>query len=127
MNVGDLPLTTLLDVEELEWHEVIHDAVAVCTIVEYGQDWRGDPDDARVLIFTASPLSLELEVIFGRVVGQILPPGPGEVRVEASDGVTFQVEADDAGFFDLPGVPSGLVRLRCDTPNGRLVTDWVRL
>ena len=88
---------------------------------------RSGPDDARVLVFTAPPLSLELEVISGRVVGQILPPGPGEIRVEASDGVSFQVEADDAGFFDLPGLPSGPVRLRCDTPNGQLVTEWVRL
>ena len=37
MNVGDLPLTTLLDAEELEWYEVVHDAVAVCAVVEYGQ------------------------------------------------------------------------------------------
>ena len=88
---------------------------------------RSSPDDARVLVFAASSLSLELEVISGRVVGQILPPGPGEIRVEASDGVSFQVEADDAGFFDLPGLPSGPVRLRCDTPNGQLVTEWVRL
>ena len=127
MNVGDLPLTTLLDAEELEWHEVVHDAVAVCTIVEYGQDWRADPDDARVLIFTASPLSLELEVMAGHVVGQIVPPGPGEILVETSDGTTFQVDADDIGFFDLSGGPRGSVRLRCDTPTGRLITNWVCL
>jgi hypothetical protein len=47
--------------------------------------------------------------------------------VEAADGVTVQAEADQAGFFDLPGRLSGLVRVRCDTPTGRLVTDWVRL
>jgi hypothetical protein len=88
---------------------------------------RSDPDDVRVLVFTAAPLSLEIEVMSGRAVGQILPPGPGEIRVEASDGATFQVEADEAGFFDLTGLPSGPVRLRCDTPNGRLVTDWVQL
>jgi len=127
MNVGDLPLTTLLDAEELEWHEVVRDAVAACTIVEYGQDWRADPDDARVLIFTASPLSLELEVLAGHIVGQIVPPGPGEILVETSDGATFQVDADDIGFFDLSGGPRGSVRLRCDTPTGRLITDWVCL
>jgi hypothetical protein len=88
---------------------------------------RSGPDDARVLVFTAPSLSLELEVLSGRVVGQILPPGPGEIRVEAPDGVTFQVEADEAGFFDLTRMPSGPVRLQCDTPNGRLVTDWVHL
>ncbi len=127
MNVGDLPLTTLLDAEELEWHEVVHDAAAACTIVEYGQDWRADAADARVLIFTSSPLSLELEVLAGQIVGQIVPPGPGEILVETSHGATFQVDADDIGFFDLSGAPRGSVRLRCETPTGRLITDWVCL
>jgi hypothetical protein len=95
--------------------------------LERVQERRSDPDDARVLVFTAPPLSLELEVMPDRMVGQIIPPGPGEIRVEAADGVTFHVEADDAGFFHLPGMPRGPVRLRCDTPTGRLVTDWVRL
>jgi hypothetical protein len=95
--------------------------------LERVQDRRSDPDDPRVLVFTASPLSLELEVMPGHVVGQIVPPGPGEIRVETADGVTFHVEADDVGFFDLPGIPHGPIRLRCDTPTGRLVTDWVRL
>ena len=127
MNVGDFPFAALLDAEELEWHEVVDDTPAACTIVEYGQDWRTDSDDARVLIFTAAPLSLELEVMAGHVVGQIVPPGPGEILVETSDGATFRVNADDIGFFDLSDGPRGSVRLRCDTPTGRLITDWIRL
>jgi hypothetical protein len=95
--------------------------------LERAQERRSDADDARVLVFTASPLSLEVEVIPGQVVGQIVPPGPGEIRVETADGVTFHVEADDVGFFHLPGKLLGTVRLRCDTAAGRLVTDWVRL
>ena len=131
MNVGDFPLTTLLDVAKPRrnptWCEVAHDTAVACTVVEYGQDWRVDSDDARVLIFTASPLSLELEVMAGHVVGQIVPPGPGEILVETNDGATFQVDVDDIGFFDLSGGPRGPVRLRCDTPTGRLITDWVCL
>jgi hypothetical protein len=131
MNVGDFPLITLLDVataaEEPASYEVDRDTAVACTVVEYGQDWRADSDDARVLIFTSSPLSLELEVMAGHVVGQIVPPGPGEILVETSDGATFQVEADDIGFFDLSGGPRGSVRLRCDTPTGRLITDWICL
>jgi hypothetical protein len=126
MYVGDFPLTALLDAQE-PGHEVGHEAPAACTIVEYGRDWRADSDDARVLIFTSSPLSLELEVMAGHVVGQIVPPGPGEILVETSDGAIFQVNADDIGFFDLSGGPRGSVRLRCDTPTGRLITDWVCL
>jgi hypothetical protein len=127
MNVGDFPLTTLLDAEELQWHGDVRDTPVVCTIVEYGQDWRAESDDARVLIFTSSPLSLELEVMAGHIVGQIVPPGAGEILVETSDGATFHVTADDIGFFDLSGGPRGSVRLRCETPTGRLITDWVCL
>jgi hypothetical protein len=88
---------------------------------------RSEAGDERVLVFTAAPLSLELEVLPDHVTGQIVPPGPGEIRVETSDGVTFHVEADDAGFFYIPRKLAGPVRLRCDTPAGRLVTDWVHL
>jgi hypothetical protein len=126
MYVGDFPLTALLEAQKLG-HAVGYEAPVACTIVEYGRDWRADSEDARVLIFTSSPLSLELEVMAGHVVGQIVPPGPGEILVETSDGATFQVEADDIGFFELSGGPRGSVRLRCDTPAGRLITDWVCL
>jgi hypothetical protein len=80
-----------------------------------------------VLIFTATALSLELELMADRVVGQIVPPGPGEVVVETRDGGSFRIEADDMGFFDFEGMPRGQVRLRCETAAGRLVTDWVGL
>ena len=88
---------------------------------------RAESGHARVLIFTATALSLELELMADRVVGQIVPPGPGEVVVEARDGGSFRIEADDMGFFDFEGMPRGQVRLRCETAAGRLVTDWVGL
>jgi hypothetical protein len=91
------------------------------------QGWRSEADEARVLVFTAPPLSVELEVMDGHAAGQIVPPGPAEIWVESADMATFRVEADSAGFFILPNTPRGLVRLRCDTPAGRLVTGWMRL
>ena len=91
------------------------------------QERGSGPGESRVLTFTAAPMSLELEVLRDQVAGQIIPPGPGEVRVETADGVVFHVEADDAGFFVLRDVPRGPVRLRCDTSTARLVTDWIHL
>ncbi|WP_328997323.1 hypothetical protein OHA18_22980 [Kribbella sp. NBC_00709] len=88
---------------------------------------RAEPDAARVLVFTSTPLSVELEVVQAEVVGQILPPGPGEVRVETSNGATYDVVVDETGFFELPTLPAGAMRLRCDTATGRVVTDWVQL
>jgi len=95
--------------------------------LEHAQQRRSEPGDERVLVFTAAPLSLELEVKTDPLVGQIIPAGPGEIRVETAAGATFLIDADDAGFFELPDKPRDPVRLRCDTPSGRLVTDWVRL
>jgi hypothetical protein len=88
---------------------------------------RADPGEARVLVFTSPPLSVELEVLSDQVVGQILPPAAGEIVIETSDGAEYRVDADDLGFFELPSLPDGPVRLRCDTATGRVVTDWVRL
>ena len=90
-------------------------------------DRSGGEGDPRVLVFTAAPLSVELEVQEGYVLGRIVPPGPGRVVAEDTDGETAAVEADELGFFTLHDLPGGPIRLRCDTPTGKLVTDWVRL
>ena len=58
---------------------------------------------------------------------RIVEERPGEVVVETPDGTAFRVEADDIGLFDVAGMPRGQVRLRCQTPDGSLVTDWVCL
>jgi hypothetical protein len=176
MNVGDCPLTMLVDAakaaDEAAWREIadgpmdrpddlrllddlsdaVRAAVLAGTVAERArgayawhsidqdlaslsfdssaqpaQALRAESGQPRVLIFTATPLSLELEVMAGHVAGQIVPPGPGQIVVETPDGTAFQVEADDIGFFDCAGMPRGQVRLRCETPTGRLVTDWVCL
>ncbi|GAA1573422.1 hypothetical protein GCM10009789_28650 [Kribbella sancticallisti] len=88
---------------------------------------RAEPGQTRLLVFTSTPLSMELEVTQDEVVGQILPPGPGEIHVETPDGTEYSVSTNESGFFELPSLPADAVRLRCDTATGRVVTDWVRL
>ena len=139
MNVGDFPLTTLVDTtrHDLAWRETAGSCYAwqaeglallsFDSALEPVRGLRSGPDQPRVLIFTEARLSLELEVMADRVVGQIVPPGPGEVVAETPDGMIFRTEADDIGFFDLAGLPHGQVRLRCRTADGHLVTDWVCL
>ena len=139
MNVGDFPLTTLVETtrDDPAWREITDsccarhfEGLAALTFDSWLEPVRGlrsGPGQPRVLIFTAAHLSLELEVMADLVVGQIVPPGPGEVVVETPDGTSFGVEADDLGLFDFAGLPRGQVRLRCRTPDGNLVTDWVCL
>jgi hypothetical protein len=88
---------------------------------------RAEASESRALVFTSAPLSMELEIMHDQVVGQILPPSAGEILIETSDGAEYRVNADESGFFELPSLPAGPIRLRCDTATGRVVTDWVRL
>lgn len=120
MYVGDFPLTTLVATPRLA-------SLTFDSALEPVAGMRSGSGQPRVLIFTAEHLSLELEVMADLVVGQIVPPGPGEVVVETPDGTTVGVEADDIGLFDFAGLPRGRVRLRCQTPDGNLVTGWVCL
>jgi len=138
MYVGDFPLTTLAGTAvagaEPAWCMGAYSrrsqdlaCLSFDSSLEPIRSMRAEAGHARVLIFTTTPLSLELEVMADHVVGQIVPPGPGQIMVETADGATIRIEADDIGFFDFAGMPRGRVRLLCDTPTGRLVTDWVCL
>ena len=76
MYVGDFPLTVLVETTPLTFDSAL----------EPVRGLRSGSGQPRVLIFTAAHLSLELEVMADHVVGQIIPPGPGEVVVETPDG-----------------------------------------
>lgn len=115
----------------LSWLTVDEELMIACLSFDSREDQlsavRSEPGDTRTLVFTAAPLSIELEINPRGVLGQVVPPGEGEIFVEAADGSTVSAAADDLGFFVLPAVPEGPVRLRCETATGRLVTHWVRL
>lgn len=83
--------------------------------------------EPRVLVFSSSPLSMELEVLPDQLVGQLLPPSAADVVVEVESGACTHVRSDVHGYFVVTPVPSSPLRLRCDTATGRLVTDWVSL
>jgi hypothetical protein len=89
----------------------------------------GENNPQRVLIFDADGISVELEVSQDRIAGQIFPPSTGHVVIEMQRGPegTITADADELGFFILPGGISGTVRLLCDTPGAKLITEWVSL
>ncbi|MBB2921586.1 hypothetical protein [Cellulomonas cellasea] len=87
---------------------------------------RGTATAPRSLVFDSVDLTVELEVTAGRVVGQLVPPGPGEVALETESAQGGPVPTDDAGCFTLATDPGARIRLRCTTPTTTVVTDWVR-
>jgi hypothetical protein len=88
---------------------------------------RSESDAGRMLVFTADPLSVELEVEPDGIIGQVVPPGPARIQLEASDGTVQETVTDDLGCFWLLAIPDGPVRLRCDSGADRLITRWVEL
>jgi hypothetical protein len=87
---------------------------------------RGAVTAPRSLVFDAAALSVELEITADRIVGQLVPPGPGDVLVQTEAVDVARVPADDAGCFTVAGTPGARIRLRCTTPTATVVTDWVR-
>jgi hypothetical protein len=88
---------------------------------------RGATSPTRTLVFSGAQVSVELELTDDSLAGQLIPPGPGEVTVWRPGGEFASAAADELGCFDVDRPRSGLIRLRCRTSSGDLVTDWFRV
>ncbi|HMC41825.1 MAG TPA: hypothetical protein VKI20_02355 [Acidimicrobiales bacterium] len=83
----------------------------------------------RELTFEAPSLTVEVEVLTAerRLLGQLVPPGPGVVEIRSPEG-SVTVEADHLGRFSARDVPAGPVSLRCRGQGGPPAdTEWVIL
>jgi hypothetical protein len=89
---------------------------------------RGDDSTAaRLLVFEgAGESSVEFEVGDRGLVGQLLPPAPGTVRLLNADAPEVETPTDEVGCFELP-LPPGPFRLICRTSESEFSTEWVRL
>ncbi|MGK5113658.1 hypothetical protein [Geodermatophilus sp. CPCC 205506] len=81
----------------------------------------------RSLVFEGRELSVELDETDDGLVGQLVPPTSGEAALLGPDGELGQAEIDELGCFCFETSSVGLVRLRCRTSSGVLMTDWFRL
>lgn len=89
---------------------------------------RGDDSTAtRLLVFEGpGESSVEFEVGDRGLVGQLLPPAPGTVRLLNADGSVVESSTDEVGCFELP-LPPGPFRLICRSAESEFTTEWVRL
>lgn len=84
-------------------------------------------DAPLMLTFDASDLTVEIEVIEvgerRRLLGQLVPPGPGEVEIRQRGG-RLAVMADEMGRFSASDLTAGPVSLLCRRAGGLVETDW---
>jgi hypothetical protein len=87
---------------------------------------RGSSAGPRTLQFRGRHLSVELEETETGLVGQLVPPTPGEITLLGPDGELGRASADELGCFTLDHRSGDLVRVRCEMPDGALITEWFR-
>ena len=89
---------------------------------------RAEPAPLRALTFVSTGLTVELEVTDDALLGQIVPPQPGELEEHLADGRVTTAPIDELGCFVVRPIPSGSFRLHCRTAGGAAVlTDWIAL
>ena len=81
------------------------------------------PAAPRTLTFRGEQLSVEIEIDDNGIVGQLIPPQPGQVTLVTSDGPHAAAQADEVGCFTLPLPPPGPMRLDCELNGNRFVTE----
>lgn len=85
----------------------------------------GGPGAARTLVFRGGRLSVEIEIDEAGIVGQLIPPQPGQLTLVTADGPQATAQADEVGCFALPLPGSGPLRLDCRLGADHFVTEWV--
>jgi hypothetical protein len=92
-----------------------------------GAGVRGPTAPPRTLVFQGAEVSVELELTDTGLTGQLIPPDHGDVALWSPDGQLASVHADELGCFELEVSSGGLMRLRCRTSSGDLLTEWFRI
>ncbi len=89
---------------------------------------RSEAASIRSLTFTSANMTIELEVSQESLVGQIVPPQPGMIKIQHRDSPETEVTADEIGCFSIHPIPSGPFRLHCRTGAGLdAFTGWITL
>ncbi len=78
----------------------------------------------RNLVFGLGELRVEVEIGDAGIEGQLVPPGPGVVRLLSVDGPGRETRADEVGCFAFPAARRGTLRIECAVPAGTFATEW---
>ncbi|MGV1008373.1 MAG: hypothetical protein ACOYBY_07165 [Dermatophilaceae bacterium] len=83
---------------------------------------RGTTASLRTLTYVAGEVALEIDITKEALVGQVMPPGSGQLLVLACDGECRTVLVEDAGNFRVHPIPRCPFRLSFLTAAGSRLT-----
>jgi hypothetical protein len=89
---------------------------------------RSEAASIRALTFTSAHMTIEIEVSQDSLVGQIVPPQAGTIKIQHRDSPETTVTANEIGCFSIQPIPAGPFRLHCRTEVGLdAFTGWITL
>jgi hypothetical protein len=89
---------------------------------------RSEEASPRFVTFTASDLTIELEIGRDKIIGQIVPPQPGQVDACPASGASLTASIDQVGCFIIRPLPGSPFRLHYHASSGvSVLTTWITL
>jgi hypothetical protein len=112
------------------WHTADAELAELTELTAAGPELAGSRADgasARTLTFVAGAVTIEIEVTATALVGQVVPPQPGELTLRQRDGSTRVVPVDEVGWFQLRPRPVGRFQLHLLADGRSVLTEWTSL
>ncbi|MBO3752958.1 hypothetical protein J5X84_43515 [Streptosporangiaceae bacterium NEAU-GS5] len=91
---------------------------------------RSEPAPLRALTFTAprAAVTIEIEVVDGALLGQLVPEQAGEIHIVTRTGHDTSAVIDEVGYFLISPMPVAPFRIHCQTASGvNMSTNWITL
>ena len=89
---------------------------------------RAEEASPRFLTFTSADLTIELEIGADAIIGQIVPPQPGQADACPAQGAAVTAAIDEIGCFIIRPRPTSPFRLHCHSDSGgSVLTTWITL
>jgi hypothetical protein len=89
---------------------------------------RSEEASPRFVTFTATDLTIELEIGRDEIIGQIVPAQPGHVDACPASGASLTASIDQIGCFIIRPLPESPFRLHCHATSGvSVLTTWTTL
>jgi hypothetical protein len=108
------------------WHTVDAELATLASDESEPAGTRAETAAIRAMTFVASHATIEVEVTAEALLGQVAPPGAGEIWSRQADGLVRTVPVVALGWFTVRPGPTGMFRLELTQPTGpRVLTAWI--
>jgi hypothetical protein len=95
---------------------------------DHAPSTRAEAASIRALTFSSAHLTIELEVTWDALLGQIIPARAATIKVQPRTGAEMTLPADEIGCFSIHPIPSVPFRLQVRTAAGiDVITGWITL